>query len=100
MLKFIKVTGESLSPDYQEGDYVMVVTFPFLSLNRGDIIVFRHPVYGTMIKKISHEDPEGFYVIGNHPNSIDSRQFGSICRDDILGKVIWHIKKPISKAPS
>jgi signal peptidase I len=96
MLKFIKVTEESLSPDYQEGDYVMVVTFPFLYLKRGNIVIFRNPVYGTMIKKIAHEDPEGFYVVGTHPNSIDSRQFGSINRRDILGKVIWHIKKPNS----
>jgi len=95
MLKFIKVTGESLSPEYREGDYVMVITIPFLSFKRGDTIVFTHVAFGMMIKKISHIDAEGIFVVGNHPNSIDSSRLGVIPRRDVIGKVIWHIKKPI-----
>jgi phage repressor protein C with HTH and peptisase S24 domain len=94
MIKFIKVTGDSLSPAYKEGDYVMLITVPFLSFKRGDTIVFRHTQYGTMIKNIDSIDSDKIFVVGTHPLSIDSRQFGPIQRGDVEGKVIWHIKKP------
>jgi phage repressor protein C with HTH and peptisase S24 domain len=93
MLKFIKVTGNSLYPEYREGDYVMILTLPFLSFKRGDTIVFQHPNYGEMIKTIDRIDSDKIQVIGTHPSSIDSRRFGPIDRNSVLGKVIWHIKK-------
>jgi len=96
MLRFIKVAGSSLYPDYREGDYVMVVTVPFFRLKMGDTVVFRHPGYGMMIKKISRIEPSGIHVVGIHPESVDSRRFGPIQQRDVLGKVIWHISKPIA----
>ena len=98
MLRIIKVTGQSLSPEYEEGDYVVVTTLPFFfdSLKQGDKVVFRHPVYGTMIKQIQHIDPQtgDLFVIGTHPQSTDSRQFGAIPLSWLTGKVLWHIPKP------
>ena len=95
MFKFIKVAGDSLLPEYKEGEYVMLITLPFFfNLKRGDTIVFEHQPYGTMIKKVHQIDYNLVHVIGTHQHSVDSRQFGPIQRKDILGKVIWHIKKP------
>jgi phage repressor protein C with HTH and peptisase S24 domain len=96
MIKFIKVTGESLSPVYQEGDFVMLITNPFFSFKRGDTIVFRHAEYGTMIKNIDSIDSDKIQVIGTHAHSVDSRLFGPIERSDVIGKVVWHIRKPTS----
>jgi nickel-type superoxide dismutase maturation protease len=97
MLRVIKVTGDSLSPEYREGDYVVVATIPFF-LNRiqvGDVIVFRQPTYGTLIKKVAQVERDGdqIFVVGAHPNSVDSRQFGPIARQALIGRVIWHIPK-------
>ncbi len=95
MLKIIKVTGQSLSPEYQEGDFVVVLTNPFFfRLKRGNTVIFQHAQYGTMIKKIDRIDYNRVYVVGSHPQSIDSRQFGPIARQEITGKVIWHIQQP------
>ena len=98
MLRIIKVTGESLSPEYEEGDYVVIITFPFFfdSLKQGDIVVFHHPVYGTMVKRVERVDlaEQEIFVIGDHPQSLDSRQFGSIPKSWVAGKVLWHIAKP------
>lgn len=98
MLQVIRVTGKSLSPEYQEGDFVLVVKIPFFlrSIRPGDMVVFRQIAYGMMIKRVERIDPEGdlVYVLGLHPDSTDSRQFGPIPRRDILGKVLWHIRKP------
>ena len=93
MLKFIKVTGRSLSPEYQEGDYVMVVTFPFFPFKRGSTIVFQHPDYGVMIKKIETISEDGIHVTGSHPDSVDSRRFGPVNREAVMGVVVWHIRK-------
>lgn len=97
MFRVIMVTGESLSPSYQEGDYVVLTTIPFLlrRLKAGDTIVFRNDIYGLMVKQVEEIDNEQgrVSVVGIHPNSVDSRHFGAIKRQDIMGKVIWHIPR-------
>jgi signal peptidase I len=96
MLRFLKVTGDSLAPEYQEGDFVLVSKIPFYLVppSPGDVIAFRQPGYGLLIKRIQNIAPDGgLNVIGNHPDSIDSRVFGTVRRTDIIGKVIWHILK-------
>ena len=97
MLRVIKVTGESLSPEYQEGDYVVVATIPFFlhRIRAGDVIVFRQSQYGTMIKRVEHVLEEGrqYFVVGAHPQSVDSRQFGPVSREALIGKLVWHIPR-------
>jgi phage repressor protein C with HTH and peptisase S24 domain len=96
VLKIIKVTGESLTPVYQEGDFVVIASNPFLfgSIKPGDIVVFVHNDFGTMIKKVQSVDFDQIYVTGTHAHSVDSNQLGPIHRDRLLGKVIWHIAGP------
>lgn len=72
----------------------MIITLPFLIFKPGKTIVFQHPAYGIMIKKILRVDPQGLFVTGTHPNSVDSRHFGLIERRSVLGIVAWHIRKP------
>ena len=98
MLRLIKVSGDSLSPEYQEGDFVIISKIPFFfnDLVPGDTVVFHHPLYGIMIKRVERIEPDGehVFVMGSHPNSVDSRQFGSLRKRSLLGKVIWHIRRP------
>ena len=86
-----------MSPDFQDGDFVVLTRFPIL-LNRlkiGDVIIFDHKLYGTLIKRIASFDPETAeaYVEGTHPDSLDSRRLGTIRRSAIRGKVIAHFQK-------
>ena len=98
MLKLIKITGSSLAPEYNQGDYLITTTISFIlrSLKPGDIVVFKHPVYGTMVKQIQQMDPQAgeLFVVGTHPESTDSRHFGPIPQSWLIGKVLWHIPKP------
>lgn len=98
MLRLLKVTGDSLTPEYREGDYVFIAKIPFFfdSIKKGDVVAFRHSVHGTMIKYVDRVDAgqEAVYVSGTHADSVDSRQFGPVRKEEILGKVIWHIRKP------
>ena len=84
-------------PEYKEGDFVVINEIPFFlrQLSKGDIVIFNHKFYGTLIKKIDHFLPgEGFFVSGTHENSLDSIKLGFISMTSIRGKVIWHIRKP------
>jgi phage repressor protein C with HTH and peptisase S24 domain len=98
MIRVIQVTGDSLSPEFKEGDYVVVTTIPFFlrRLKAGDTIVFQHHSYGTLIKKVLRLVPQSgeVYVIGSQDNSLDSRRLGPIPQDAVRGKVIWHIPQP------
>lgn len=101
MYRILKVTGNSLFPLIQEGDFVLVFKIPFLlskffKYKKGDIIVLKHPYYGVLIKKIDwlSADAKQYFVVGSHPESTDSRQFGLIEHSWISGKVILHIQKP------
>jgi len=101
IVRIFKVTEHSLTPDYKEGDFVLVIKIPLL-FNRykpGDIIVFDHPLHGRMIKRVQNliSENKTLFVTGSQPDSIDSRQFGPIQAHTVLGKVVWHIKKTSSR---
>lgn len=98
MIRLLRVTGESLSPDFQDGDFVFILKIPFLFklINAGDTVVFEHSPVGTLIKKVDQINPKdgSIYVLGDHQFSVDSRQIGWIPKQNVIGKVIWHVKKP------
>jgi len=103
MIRIIRVTGSSLSPEVEDGDFVVIAAFAQRGLRKhlswgqlkpGDVLVFRHQTYGIMIKKFDHCEGDGFFVTGSHPDSVDSAHFGPIERDALVGKVIWHIPRP------
>lgn len=97
MLRILRVTGASLSPAVQGGDYVLVITLPILKrrLKPADIVAFHHPDYGILIKIIaSVTRDDRLFVTGTDPASVDSRTFGPIQRHEVIGKVIWHIRAP------
>ncbi len=98
MLKFYRIKGDSLYPDYRNGDYVLVTQSPFVlqHLKVGALVAFTHLQYGLMIKQIADvsADRQALDVRGTIIESIDSRQFGPVPLRDVLGKVIWHIRAP------
>ena len=99
MLKLLKVSGDSLSPKYQDGDFVLIAKIPVLfnRLKPGDVIVFCHDYFGSMIKEVDaiSEDGESLFVLGTHENSIDSIELGPIHKTAVEGRVIWHIRRPL-----
>jgi phage repressor protein C with HTH and peptisase S24 domain len=92
MLRLLKVRGDSLWPDYREGDYVLAagVPFPARKISAGDVIVFHQPGYGTLIKRVRHvlDNGQAYEVRGTQITSSDSRNFGPVPRQQVSGKVI------------
>jgi nickel-type superoxide dismutase maturation protease len=95
VLRLLKIRGQSLTPLYREGDYVLVsgLALRLRGLQRGDAVVFRHPRLGELIKLVERLDGEEVFVLGLDPDSVDSRHFGAISQGSLLGKVIYHIPK-------
>ncbi len=61
----------------------------FLRLKKGDLVAFKKQGK-DMIKRIQKIHGQEYFVIGdNKTESTDSRNFGSISKDQIIGKVIW-----------
>ena len=98
MLRLFRIRGQSLSPEYQSGDFVVTSKIPFLfvSPQPGDVIAFRHPAFGLLIKQVDQFDSSGrmLTVRGTSPESVDSREFGPIPVQRMIGKVIWHVRSP------
>ncbi len=91
-IKIFKVRDSSMRPSLSDGDYVMVsqLHYVFSKPKARDMVVLRHPKNGGLIiKRIARETPYGYFVLGdNAAMSEDSRSFGTIGRDAILGKVV------------
>jgi signal peptidase I len=101
IFRVLKVSGHSLSPEYRDGDFVLITKLPILFgwLKPGDHVVFEQPPYGVMIKRVRSIDTDcnEIQVTGTDIDSIDSRHFGPISQAALLGKVIWHIKRPLKR---
>ena len=94
MLKLIRISGNSLYPEFKKGDFVLVSKIPFLfgRVRPGDVVAFRHPDYDLMIKKVEAISADGdeFTVVGSHLASTDSRHFGPVKKGQMVGKVWLH----------
>jgi hypothetical protein len=91
MLRLMRVKGSSLRPEVQDGDVVLLLTWRRLwRLRPGQMVVFRQPTYGTLIKKIERLGPGTgqVFVTGTHAASADSYEFGPVTIQNILGVVI------------
>lgn len=112
--KFVEVVGPSMEPTFYEGDRVLVSKAYWLvgDIKTGDIVVASDSEGVPIIKRVYakggeqvdyYTSPEGwkminglyvvpdggYYVVGdNRPESEDSRIFGPLELDQILGKVV------------
>ena len=89
-----RVEGDSMLPVLKSGDTVLIN--PRAKAEPGDIVAAHHPYIGKtkLIKRIDSIDSQGrFILVGDNPSeSTDSRSFGSLAKDDILGKVVCRFK--------
>ena len=90
----MRVRGDSLAPRFRSGDFVAVSALPLrLRPPRPtDVLVFDHPEYGRLIKRLERVEPDGrLFMCGDDIDSVDSRRFGPIDTTTVRGVVVWHI---------
>ncbi|NBO22702.1 hypothetical protein EBU94_05100 [bacterium] len=102
--KVVKISGNSMKPILLNDSIAIIdsYTFKLIPLNKNDIYLFK--VEGQEVLKkikyfpleeVNHKgknlvlDKNEIYIIGeNLPESIDSREYGPILTNQILGKVV------------
>ena len=85
------VNGDSMFPTLKEGQDVLSLNW-FFKPKVGDIIVLK---YGgkEMVKRVEKIDDQEVFVVGdNEAESTDSRDFGTVNMDKIVGKVVYQGK--------
>jgi len=91
--RLLKIEGDSMHPTLKSADVVLVD--PRASIAIGDIVVAKHPYKQSvkMIKRVESIDPGERYVLkGDNPDeSTDSRNYGTIAKADIAGKVVCRV---------
>jgi len=86
-----------MEPLFRAGQYVLVNRRAYLQKKprTGDVVVVRDPRQASrlLLKRISSvADEESYFVFGDNAiSSTDSRVFGSVSKDSIVGKVIARI---------
>ena len=90
MMNLRRVDGDSMLPRLSPRDYVLT-TSCFKRLNKGDLVVAEHPIYGDLIKRIARVDQIQNTIIlkSDNPIGLSSEQMGSFSRKHIRGKVLW-----------
>jgi len=92
-----RVEGDSMLPGLRNGDVVLVD--PRSAIGPGDIVVALHPFKkGTkVVKRVSQTGDDGrSSLLGDNPDeSSDSRSFGTVGHDGILGKAVAKLRSTI-----
>ncbi len=88
-----RVEGNSMLPTLKNGEEVLVKTGKILQI--GDIVVANHPFKQSVIiiKRIEKISTSGkLFLVGDNPSeSTDSRNFGEISAEEIIGKVVCRL---------
>ena len=90
MLRIIRVSGLSMTPTLNDGDYI-IITKP-RSIKPGFIYVLRHDRLGRMVKRLSRLESGFCYWAGDSVESTASDKIGSTPKSLIIGQARWVIK--------
>ena len=90
MLQVFKISGDSLYPFYKNGERVVCYkVFRGTKIHLDDTVVFEKEHYGMMIKKVTSIEGKSYFVEGTDPLSIDSRNFGTLEKEEIKYKALF-----------
>ena len=89
-----------MAPTFRDGELVAVdrdAYSPTTHPIEGDVVLARHPIRRDVriVKRVTHVPESGrFFLTGDNPDSLqstDSRSFGAVPQDRILGRVLGRL---------
>ena len=93
----VRVVGPSMEPTLANGDWWLVRRGA--PVRPGDVVLLRHPRRpdALVVKRVDRREGEGWWVLGDNPDaSEDSRQFGPVPDDDVIGR-LWFRYGPLRR---
>jgi nickel-type superoxide dismutase maturation protease len=97
-----EIAGESMLPALSAGDYVVVDRGAYRRTRprRGQVVLARDPREPgrTIVKRVARVDLHGgLWLLGDNPEaSTDSRTFGAVPPESVIGRVRWRYWPPPS----
>ncbi len=89
----VRIAGDSMLPTTRSGDWWLVRRTTRVRV--GDLVAFWHPTRVSLltVKRVAAIEPEGVRVLGDNPAaSEDSRQFGQVPAERVLGRLVWRYR--------
>lgn len=91
-----RVHDRSMEPALDEGSTVVVNRLAYRRRppRAGDVVVLRHPREERfLVKRVERVEGDRLFVVGDRgEGSVDSRSFGLVPRDLVVGKVLFHYR--------
>jgi nickel-type superoxide dismutase maturation protease len=96
--RFWIIDGLSMAPTMVQGDWIWIDRWT-LDQRRplvGELVLFELPEDGRwVVKRVQRSSADAIWVLGDNPQqSLDSRQFGPISVEQIVGRVAWASRRP------
>jgi phage repressor protein C with HTH and peptisase S24 domain len=98
MISITKISGDSMSPVYCDGDYVFCLNSAYIPtslLKKDRDYIIEHRKFGTMIKRLTKRDlaDNQFHFTGLNQESVSAEQIGALPRKAIKSLIIHRVKK-------
>lgn len=90
-ISLFKVPDSSMEPVLKRGQYLLVSGM-IKGVSEGDLVVLKHPYRGLgMVKRVRKMEKNGYFVVSDKdiPTAEDSRHFGKVSSEHIVGKVLF-----------
>lgn len=94
VLARFRVIGHSMEPLIKNGEKVLVSNCPYWFKNPqiNDIVAFKDKSDKILVKRIAEIKNGKYFVRGDNNNdSLDSRNFGYISKNQIIGEMIYKL---------
>ena len=91
IFKLIKVTGDSMSPALEDGDYVLIKKPR--SYRPGSIYVIYHTDLGRIVKRLKSVENGSLIFNGDNPSSTPEAVIAPVSQDRVSGQAWLRISK-------
>lgn len=95
------IAGTSMEPALHSGEWWLVRRTR--AVRPGQVIAFWEPgrVDLLAVKRVHHATVDGWWVLGDNASaSIDSRAYGAVPRDAVLGPLVLRLRRSGGSSPS